>query len=496
MAENALFFIKKEAIKWFPLSILALGIFLRIHEYFNNRSLWFDEALLALNIVNRGFDGLLRPLDNAQGAPLGFLFEEKAFTQLLGNSEPILRLFPFICGMVSLLLFYKLAKTYLKFGPFLLALTLFAFSDTLVYYSAELKQYSTDVLFSVLILLVSVDLYDRPLTRLWVFIYGGVGCISIWFSHPSVFVLAGVGLTHLISSFFQKKKSRFYKLLFITTLWGINFLIVYFLSLRNLADNQALLGYWENYFAPFPPKSWADISWLINSFISIFNDPVGLIPAGLAAITFLWGCVILYRRNKGHLFLFVSSFPFVLMASALHTYPLSGRLMLFLIPPILLVISEGAFNLKLGLKPSTLSKISSIILVLALLAYPLGSLINMLFTPRVIEESLPAINYIKSHWTLNDKIYVYCGAEPAFRYYAPRFGFNPDDYFLGISSRHAPEKYFLDLAQVLNIKRVWILFSHIYPGEDKIIITFLESQGKLIDYADFPDATVYLFDFK
>ena len=59
-----------ERLAW---SLIALGIFLRVAPYAANHSLWLDEANLALNIVDRPLEGLLRPLDYGQGAPVGFL---------------------------------------------------------------------------------------------------------------------------------------------------------------------------------------------------------------------------------------------------------------------------------------------------------------------------------------------------------------------------------------------------------------------------------------
>jgi len=38
--------------------ILLVGFILRMRQYLTGRSLWIDEAMLALNIVNRNFAGL------------------------------------------------------------------------------------------------------------------------------------------------------------------------------------------------------------------------------------------------------------------------------------------------------------------------------------------------------------------------------------------------------------------------------------------------------
>ena len=86
--------------------LLLTGMLLRIRQYLTGRSLWVDEAMLALNIVERDFAGMFKPLDYDQGAPLGFLLVEKVFNLLLGKHELALRLFPLLAGLASLGLFY------------------------------------------------------------------------------------------------------------------------------------------------------------------------------------------------------------------------------------------------------------------------------------------------------------------------------------------------------------------------------------------------------
>ena len=43
------------------LGVLGLGLAARLAQYIFNRSLWMDEAYLALNILERDLAGLLQP---------------------------------------------------------------------------------------------------------------------------------------------------------------------------------------------------------------------------------------------------------------------------------------------------------------------------------------------------------------------------------------------------------------------------------------------------
>ena len=109
-----------------PYLIIAFGVAMRFIQYLSNRSIWADEAVLALNIVNRSYLELMQPLDYDQGAPIGFLFLEKLAIQILGNNEYALRLFPFICGIGSLFLFYELGKKLISKSAIIISLLLFA----------------------------------------------------------------------------------------------------------------------------------------------------------------------------------------------------------------------------------------------------------------------------------------------------------------------------------------------------------------------------------
>jgi hypothetical protein len=87
------------------LAVIVLGVGLRLAQYVTDRSLWCDEALLALNVLHRPTAELFEPLDYHQGAPVGFLLLEKLATNLAGHGELALRAFPLAFGIVGLVVF-------------------------------------------------------------------------------------------------------------------------------------------------------------------------------------------------------------------------------------------------------------------------------------------------------------------------------------------------------------------------------------------------------
>src|SRR5215208_1601520 len=171
--------------------LLLMGAVLRLRQYLTGRSLWADEAMLALNIVERNFVGMFQPLGYDQGAPIGFLLVEKLFNVVLGKHELALRLFPLLVGLISLWLFYLLLKRVTNGVGLLIALALFAFNPRLIYYSSEVKQYIVDVAVTIALLLIAAPVFSASLRKkdyVWLML---AGIVALWFSHPALFVLAG-----------------------------------------------------------------------------------------------------------------------------------------------------------------------------------------------------------------------------------------------------------------------------------------------------------------
>ena len=145
--------------------LVSAGLILRLLQLFNGRSLWKDEASLAVSIVERSLVQLVKtPLEYNQVAPPLYLMLAKLSTLLLGSSEFALRLPSFLCSAASLLLFVVLARQVAEGAAFYAALAMFAFSPLLIEYAGEAKPYSADALGALAVVLCAMRMLRPHLT--------------------------------------------------------------------------------------------------------------------------------------------------------------------------------------------------------------------------------------------------------------------------------------------------------------------------------------------
>ena len=425
---------------------------------------------------------------------------EKVSIILLGTGEYVLRFFPFLCGVISLFLFRRTAARYIYPKAVVIALGLFAVSDTLIYYSSEVKQYMSDVFFALALYVLLIFIQSKKIT-LWRSIFFGIsGAVAFWFSYSALFVLAGIGTVEIVSSLFKKEYQRLCFYMLICLIWTAGFIIYYYFSLalsHDTALTDFFINYWSGGFMPFPPLAFSDLKWIIEKFFEVFKDPGGLFLSGIAALTFLTGCISMLSEKKKDFFTLISPIFFVLAASALRKYPFEGRLLLFIVPLLFLFIAHGAEKIRSAVC-RTYPVIGTGVIVLLFL-YPLASAGYHFLKPRVNEEIKPVLNCIREDWRQGDFLYVYYASHPAFEYYSKKYGFTKNDYIRhGITSRDNWNKYAQDLENLRGRKRAWVLFSHVHKStgidEEKLFLWYLDKTGTMLKSFKAAGAAAYLYD--
>src|SRR5262249_31205210 len=163
----------------------------------DDRRLYKDELYLVQNLVGFAFYDFRSTLIESQLVPPGLLAVLRLAVRLPLPVKLAGRLVPLCCGVASMFLIRAVARRYLSPRALPFAVGLFAMNDWLIYYSTEIKQYSSDVMLALLALLLAAG--PTPMTRRQLRLLCGLGVFGVWFSHPLALVLAGVGTYFIIA---------------------------------------------------------------------------------------------------------------------------------------------------------------------------------------------------------------------------------------------------------------------------------------------------------
>ena len=324
------------------------------------------------------------------------------------------------------------------------------------------------------------------------------GLAALWFSHPSLFVLAGIGFA-LLLFYFQKRDYKNLSLIAgMGVLWLINLGILFSLTLNDLRRNSTMREYWQDAFVPMPP--WLDFNWYLTAVQQNMDTQFGIAyAAGLVFVVMLVGWVILFIQRREAALTLASIFIFTLIASSLRLYPVLERMGLFLVPIGILLIAKSveipAQRLRTDPIPSGL-----VLLVLSgfLLYGPVSRSLEQFITPKYFEHIRPTMSYLQESWKEGDRMFVSYGAVPAFEFYAPMYGLADVSYVSGQRGDYAnPESLPARITVLRSQPRVWILLSHVYEkgnfNEKDYLISYLDQVGdKKREFRE-PGTSIYLY---
>jgi len=485
------------------------GAILRIAEYAEGRSLWLDETLLSLNVIERSWAGLLAPLDYQQGAPIGFLLLQKAAVLVAGSGEYGLRLIPFLAGIATLVFGWLLARRWLGPEGGLVALGLLALCDPLIYFSAEAKQYGVDACVAVVLLWAGARaLQDRG--RRDFVLLACLGSALLWFSHPAAFVLDGIAAMLAVAAIRARDRGALLRLAMVGASWTASFLLCCALSLRRLAANPFFLDFWAPWFVP----SIGDLPWFARRLASHFAEFLDLSPS--PPLFFAWlgiGAVACATLRPAFAVAGLASFLSAACASALSRYPLSERFLMFFVPIALLVLAEG-LQLVRSMAGRRVPGAGAVVLIAAF-GFPAWRAVQEIRAPRVVQDFKPILADLKDRVRPDDWIYVSHLASYPWRYYAGRYGFDgdvevPRDYadprlvlewadrrrlfeapgrnpvLLGSVSHFTSDRVrdvILDLQALLGRPRAWVVISHGAGGRNagRSILAYLDRVGRRLE---------------
>jgi O-antigen/teichoic acid export membrane protein len=490
---------------WLLIVLVAAGVAARIVGWAADRSLWGDEGALALNLIGKSARALLRPLDYVQGAPAGFLLVERLDVRVFGPTELSLRLFPLVAGVLALVFFAAVARRALAPAAAPVAVVLVAASVPLVYYSSEVKQYSTDVLAGVVLLwaALTVDWAGLRLWRVAALSLGGLA--TVWFSNAALIVLPSLVAVLLVSAWRAGDRRGLRQLAILSVPWAAGSIAAYAVDHGNATRvaSAALTTGSQGRLAQVK-----DVWHFFAQALGVANT-----ATALAVVAALAGFVSLGRRNPRAAALIVAPLTATFLAAVAGRYPFVDRFVLFLAPFVALLIAEGIWAI------SRRVPLVAVAAAALLLAYPAATSLRNVLRPPGHEEVRTVLRYVEARWRPGDALYVWWQSQFPLRYYAdcgpchvlgptgpasvvwPRTlaearGANalvthPPDLYLG-TMPHDLEGYLANFDQLVGKRRAWFVFSSTW--DDDFARFALDCLGRRLAEVHATRAAAYLYD--
>ncbi len=368
-----------------------------------------------------------------------------------------------------------------KFTLFCVAF--YSLSYYVIFYSSEVKQYMSDVVFCWTITLYTIlQTEEDNQSKAW--IYALIGAISIWFSNASIIFLFTSGLYFAYKTY-RRNPRGYLKIIGVIGSWVISFTVYYLLFIHNHPTKDVMVEYWSYWEAFLPTdilsvefvgalgrKAVTFFSLLGYSWLSVVFAPV-----------FIIGLYCLGKTKIELLFLITAPIAVHLVLSYFKMYPFSERLILYLYPSLIIALTYGCYYL------STLVKHPSRPLVLYSLIFPLILNLILLYArgfPIEVEEIKKPLSYLDENIGKEDYLYIYYAANNAFTFYERRYSniIEPHNRNIIRSDNHRDDwsRYEEDVPQTDGT--VWILFSHVDWGKDqeemneeKYILSLFEKNG-------------------
>jgi len=338
--------------------VLSLGHFL------NQRPLWNDELCVLNNIVQLDPAKIFeRPLLSNQAFPRPYLVGIQQFSKSFNYHLLALRFFPFLSMLAAFVVWFRITQRTLDNTWYLvLYIACWCGSVPMVYYAAELKSYSMDVLAAGLIVWFLLDKKEIQknftVYRLILFFLPWLALLS----YPAIFLLI-LPLWNLIEESINQRKCLPELSVYLSSCLLILGLLYYFdfrVSARYLLEEN-----WHDYFISF--HSWKDF---FSTFGKGMNNLIGRrfaenprwikIPSrAFLGMSMGYMLVMGIRQLRKDRFILSSLasislviFCLQLLLAIFHVYPFAvPRMSLFFSPLLFIMLVLGLRHLQERFKP-------------------------------------------------------------------------------------------------------------------------------------------------
>ena len=331
----------KKSILSVSILFILIGIFLRLYQL-NFENYWLDELIdfwVADPNITFHATFVRRELIDDQ-TPYLFQLFLKIYLKFFGYDPEIGRHVPLIFGVLSIPLVGILSYQVAKNNSFLLTILLVSINIYLIKYSQETRTYTLVFLLSTINLIFYYKIIFTDLTyfkKVYIFLLLVIFYVLSLSAHPFVFIIFFSQIAYSVYSFFVFREKNFLFLLSIPFSLIIYLIINYNYLISQLAYNEYFL----------PHENW---KFYYNYYFSRFfgSKIMGLIY--LSTLVFLiirFRKKILFTYNNYLPLIFILFFSYIipLFYGLFNTPVLTDRYIIFVLIPILILISSLIFEI-------------------------------------------------------------------------------------------------------------------------------------------------------
>ena len=385
----------KKSILSVSILFILTGIFLRLYQL-NFENYWLDELVdfwVADPNITLHATFVRRELIDDQ-TPYLFQLFLKIYLKFFGYDPEIGRHVPLIFGVLSIPLVGILSYQVAKNNSFLLTILLVSTNIYLIKYSQETRTYTLVFLLSTINLIFYYKIIFSDLTyfkKRYIFSIFVIFSVLSLSAHPFVFIIFFSQIAYSVYSFFVFREKNFLFLLSIPFILIIYLIINYNYLISQLSYNEYFLEHenWKFYY---------------NYYFSRFfgSKIMGLIY--LSTLIFLiirFRKMILFTSNNYLPLIFILFFSYLipLFYALLKTPILTDRYIIFVLIPILILISALIFEIDN-------KKLKIFLLISILIPTIINNYIEIQFRKNTKPEFTKLLGNLEKHETKNLTFYA------------------------------------------------------------------------------------------
>jgi hypothetical protein len=315
------------------IAIVAAG--LDVAQWLRAAPFWADEEMIALNLRDRAFTDLAGPLWLGQSAPLAWLLLQRLVILVFGTADVTLRFVPLLFGIATTGVAVWVGRRFLAPASAALLVLLCAFGKWLSFFRFEMKHYSSDAFWALLLPALAAWVLenrdDRDAQQRWT-TWWVVAAVAQFFSNGGLLVAPMCAV--IVALILLRNRGTRSAIRFALTglVWAFAFAVNYQVSLQHTHHSRFLRGYWAEALPVQGSSIVERAAWLAHRV-----DDLAINPGGASLEAGFWICALsgfAFSRKRAVALLFASVPLTACLLAAVGLVPLRDRLALWTVPAL------------------------------------------------------------------------------------------------------------------------------------------------------------------